>query len=298
MSDFIDNLYDGILKIRNDILGFDSDDISKYNSWEIKLSQELEKELIECIQNSKLYLLNTNKKKFNLIEKIVYELAMFHLYRLNINFDPEHYFIEYWTKLEIVNPNQVIVHEYHVDKDENLLTNEKILKYPLLSTVTYLNDNIYPTIISNIKANGYKTFNKNKLLLSFPKKLKHISFYGNNVHGVQKIFNTKNNNNIIRKTLMFNIWENHVPLKLYQNMSNYMYDKLNIKVLYSKNNSIINLKIFSESEEKIICIDIKTYDLIVSNVFTNKCEENIKVFSQILPIEIIKYSHNIKFVTE
>ena len=172
--------------------------------------------LIPMIKSKKSYLLNTQKEKFNLLEKIIYELAMYQFKQLNIIYDPEKHWIEYWTKKEIITKE--IIHDFHSDKDEKNYFTYNLLINPLLSTVTYLTDSEFPTIITNVDENKnfLKTTNK-KVLLSFPQKLKHISFNGKYLHGVCNIkSNIKFENrleNSPRLTIMFNIWD-HKPMSL------------------------------------------------------------------------------------
>ena len=55
-------------------------------------------------------LLNQSNTKFDVLEKYVYDTAMYHLKRLNIT---ENYCVEFWCK------NKFSTHTLHVDCDEN-----------------------------------------------------------------------------------------------------------------------------------------------------------------------------------
>jgi hypothetical protein len=140
---------------------------------------------------------NPNKKSYSIVEKFVYELGLFHLKRLGLvnNFftnSQDKYYIEFWFKYEFTSqfqPDNQILHPFHVDKDEELFTKNNILKCPILSTVTYLSDSTYPIVISNIKYDDFGSEKriidkKKELTLVFPKKLKHICFDCKFFHGV------------------------------------------------------------------------------------------------------------------
>lgn len=184
-----------------------------YNSWKINFIEDgenLEKNLSNNISNKKTQLLNINfnsnsnsNPNMDLLEKIVYDISMFHLNRLNIK---DNYFIEFWTKDEKIlsTDRKIFVHNLHSDKDEKLFKKNKELKCPLLSTVTYLNKNYVPTIFTNIKQFNNDFNLKKKFLLSFPDKLKHICFDGKYMHGVLNILKSDENS---RKTLMINLWK-------------------------------------------------------------------------------------------
>ncbi len=289
----ISDFYNTILKTRNDIMGIDSDDLEEFDSWLIQANPNIYKILIESTNENYSYILDINKQNFNPIEKIVYDLAMFHFSRLNINYNPEIHYIEYWTKTELIKNYHYNIHNFHVDKDETLLQTKNEYKFPILSTVTYLNDSLHPTVISNIKTSGYKTFCPTRLLMSFPKVLKHICFKGNNYHGVHKVLEQESGEVEVRKTLMFNIWENHRPLKIYQ------LSKFNPKTFYfSKSDYIFTLNRITEKNTKVIIIDESDYDLIIKNILSEKVESNVKVYEKYLGLCDKNNYQNIKFLTK
>ena len=90
------------------------------------------------------FLLDLTKNKYTFTEKYVYDIAMFHFARLNIH-NTENHYVEFWFKHEANN------NELHVDCDE-CLKNQGNYQYPILASVTYLNDFCNsPTIITNIE---------------------------------------------------------------------------------------------------------------------------------------------------
>lgn len=193
------------------------------NSWQIKMETKNKDLIIDYISNttSGTHILNTNKIMFTLVEKIIYELAMFHFKRLNIEYDPNRYFIEYWWKSYALSNKQLTlsneIHAFHSDKDEETYKNKnRELIHPFLATVTYLNDSLFPTLITStpekLQNNNSQIILDKGLLLSFPKELKHICFSPENIHGVYNVFKDNQKDSInYRMALMFNLWDNHYP---------------------------------------------------------------------------------------
>jgi hypothetical protein len=72
-----------------------------------------------------------------------------------------------------------------------------------------MNDSPIPTIITDINHNDYitnKYDNQNKITVSFPKYLKHISFNGNYYHGALNLFKNMSSDNLSRYILAINLW--------------------------------------------------------------------------------------------
>ncbi len=259
-------------------------------SWKINPSNESDKinliNHIEKIKTNKIYLLDTNKNYFNILEKYVYELAMFHFARLNIVYDKEKYFIEFWNKNEKNCKENNIIHSFHSDKDELRLEQKNELVYPLLSTVTYLTDSECPTIITNIPYHHINKLeeleNNNLIYLSFPKEFKHIAFNGMNLHGVIDLFSENTSPHEIpnRKTFMINLWEKVSPTDRKYNTNSNLLDEV-----YSKNNILIkNIENNSNYLEKNI--GKKLLNGIFLNISNFKTNTNI--FKEIINKDIIE----------
>lgn len=184
---------------------------------------------IKMYEKKRLFLLDTSKIKFDLIEKVVCEFAMFHFEKLNINFDPNQHFIEFWFKNSIFKnkaDSSMNINTFHYDCDENEKSiNNKQFK-PLMSCVNYFNDNDFPLLLTEIDLEEYKFKkfdNKNNIQIIFPKKNKQITFDGTKFHGVVDIFNNLNDDpdsDIERYMLAINLW-NKKPLNIpyYENNS-------------------------------------------------------------------------------
>ena len=165
------------------------ENIQKIQVWKLNetlYTDDLLKELDRNLHGTKL--LDLTKQKYSILEKYVYDIAMFHFKRLqiieeediNMNNTIDKYFIEFWSK------NKYDTCSLHVDCDEYLKKEQLEYNYPLLSSVTYLNDCNFPTLITNIDMERYmyKEFEKDlSLFFSFPKKNKQITFDGKFFHG-------------------------------------------------------------------------------------------------------------------
>ena len=195
-------------------------------------------------EKKRLFLLDTNKHSFSLIEKVVYDIAMFHFEKLNIFFDPNEYHIEFWFKNIISNNNKLTpdnINSFHYDCDENERElNNKQYK-PLMSCVSYFNDNDFPLLLTEIDLEDYKFKNfenKNNIQIIFPKKNKQISFDGTKYHGVVDIFNklNDNDNNFERPMLAINLW-NKKPLN-----SEYFENSSEKEKIFGKEDKIVTIE--------------------------------------------------------
>jgi hypothetical protein len=174
-------------KIEGDKTTADKNTINHVNTWSIhsddqydqydqKIREDIDREFI----HADTMLLDLTKSSYSLIEKYVYDIAMFHFARLNIS-DMENYFVEFWCK------SKFDTHTLHLDCDEKLKKTSGKYEHPLLSCVTYLNDvPNSPTIITKVdlECYKYKEFEEQtEIVLSLPVRNKHITFDGHFFHG-------------------------------------------------------------------------------------------------------------------
>jgi len=173
-----------------------------FNSWDIDISEDYRelyhsffqsdyiKNIYKIEEIREKQFIDTKKESFSLLEKFIYDIAMFHFKRMNIQFDENKHKIDFWIPVRDYFGYEGL----HVDTDE-LYRKEYHKKIsPFLSTITYLNydnDTKNPTMITNIPHNNSNILNKKNLLqynnfyFSFPKFLKHISFEGGKYyHGI------------------------------------------------------------------------------------------------------------------
>ena len=185
------------------------------------------------------YYLDLNKEKYNTLEKYVYDIAKFHFNRLNLVLSNE-YTIEYFLNDKFTE-NRTL----HFDHEEiESIINNKVIT-PFLTTLTYFNDSIYPTIITNIDETYNVLSNKNKLHISFPKYGKHISFEGGKyLHECGNIFNKKlkinSKKNIENDRFILNVlfWDKKLDYKPHfcstDLIDTFYYDKLNPLLLFKE----------------------------------------------------------------
>jgi len=216
--------------------------MTTFTSWELS-NENIDEDfklLSEFIKNnicSHSHLLNTHNNNMSLIEKYVFEIAMFQFKKIELVYDSKLHYIEFWHRF---NP---CLNTFHTDTDEHA---QKIsgIYTPLLSMVLYINDSIYPTILTNIDSYEYqkKSYNKkNKFCLSFPRKKKLVTFDGKYIHSATNIINKEFNKNIQRATIMINLW-NKKPCNVnYFDYNNFtLLNNSNDVLKMYKSNSISN----------------------------------------------------------
>jgi len=177
-----------------------------FQSWTIETEIDYNEEIKREIDNNKIkdtFLLDTNNKDgFCKIEEYVYRIALFHFQRLNITYDHEKHYIEFWYG------NRTNINNFHLDCDEYEKKHNKQYIHPICYSVTYFNDNKCPLVITDLSFENYKykefTSDEQKLVICFPKKSKHICFDGSRYHGVVDIYDTKNTD---RYFLSINLWD-------------------------------------------------------------------------------------------
>lgn len=225
-------------------------------------------------ESNMTYLLNNNidNNIDNIIEKTIYDIANFHF--KNMNLDIKNQYVEFWFKTYSSNINTIC----HTDCDEydRHINKNTDCNKPLLSCITYLNDNFeVPTLIMNIDDNDYKykNFENKKIILSFPKKYKQITFNGGNyLHGLTYL--DSDNRNIKRDILVINMW-NEKPLNV---------PFFDYKALFFK--YVMNYKYLDEYfsyiniDDPLIVVEKSTCD--IANIVLNSNTLNSELFETIL----------------
>jgi len=204
---------------------------SIYNSKieELNILQEFickNNENIENRYNTNTFLLDTSQENFSLIEKYIYEIAMFQFKNLNIKYNSDKYYIEFWWRNDIFK-------SFHIDCDEKYRKETNKYLLPLLSNVFYLSDSYYSTILTNIELEDYKykEFNNHNISISLSKKGKIVSFDSRYFHGVSNIFEDIDPGVTTsgRSTIMINLW-NKKPKDIiyYKSNETTRYDKVSM----------------------------------------------------------------------
>lgn len=151
--------------------------------------------------NNSTKLLDLSKKHYTLFEKFVYDTALFHFNRLDINIATDECYVEFWCK------NCFQTNNLHLDCDEYKKT-QLNYEYPLLSCVTYFNNNNCPTIITDVdlETYKYKTFeNCSEIFFSIPETNKQITFNGKYYHG-SAILSDNLETEVKRYIIAINLW--------------------------------------------------------------------------------------------
>jgi len=198
--------------------------------------------------NDKSYLLDLTKQQGTLIEKIIIDIATFHLKRLNIH-NTENHYVEFSCKSTFDKIIDCDFNKYTKYTDTNV--------FPILSCITYFND-VYnsPNVITNInnESYNYKLFEEqNQIVLSLPKSNLQISFDGN-LYTTATTLNTQDTQD--RYTISVNIW-NHKP-----NNIDY-YKSFHNNDSFDMSNTIINT-----NQVDIPCINVSS-DIINYKLFNN-----------------------------
>jgi len=154
------------------------------------------------------YLLDKSKTNYCVLEKYVYDIAVFHLARLGHSFDNDDIHIQFWVKTGKNSKLSELHRDWYIGYENN---GEK---RAFLSTITYLEDNDIPTLISDVTINEYKERKfdaMNKVALSFPRTGKHISFLGRDYfHGHYGVF-PESEYTKSRCVLVVKLWHGQKP---------------------------------------------------------------------------------------
>lgn len=214
------------------------------NCWNIQINDGEDTLLskIKLLENEKPYLLRTFETQndvtnnFDELEQYIFNIAMFHFNRMNITFNPDKHYIQFWCK----NNNNYFIKLN--TNNNNVLHNSQII-YPLCSTMTNLTTNNSLLFITpfNLIDYKYKLFEeKQQLLLNFCQKNKHIVFDSELYHGYCNI----NNQNDIY-ILYINLWDIKVNDEYYDSFTT-INNIININI--SSKNTIAPDKIFISND--------------------------------------------------
>ena len=294
-----------MVKEPNEAITIAKNTINHMNNWNIQVDDQKTRQEIDLkfVHKNKL-LLDLTKHTYSLIEKYVYDIAMFHFTRLNIS-DMENHFVEFWCK------SKFDTHTLHIDCDEKLKKTSGKYEHPLLSCMTYLNDlPNSPTIITNVdlECYKYKDFEEQtEIVLSIPVRNKQITFDGHFFHGSTTLSevdagadaNIDTDRSDERYILAINLWnkkpidvEYYVPNVHGTNMSS-------DDTSFHRDVRVINI---SASETNIGYINVSN-DIINYNLFNdilyNKKKEACHLFNEIIQKYRLdnKSENNLKNIT-
>jgi hypothetical protein len=198
--------------------------------------------------------LDFQKTEYNILEKYVYETAMFHINRLNIDY-------------------KNIIIEFGCSDNNKLFVTEYNNTYPVLSCMSYFENNSNPSIITNVNMDNYlyKEFDsQTSIVIMYPEPNKQITFDGKYFHGSL----TKN-----KYILYINLWNNKPD---------------NIKYYVGNNLMVDNSIIMSIHEDD----NIKN-TIVSKNIMNRKMFECLLYENDISAVtEFIKNKHSCKLIKE
>jgi hypothetical protein len=225
-------------------------------------------------ENLSLLDLKKNRDDYDVLENVVFKIMEFHLKRLEMVLDDSIH-VEFWLK-KISDINR-----FHLDCDEYEKNVNKRCFYPFVSCITYLNDHVDPTFISNVNHEEYKYKEFDEQLgfsVIFPEKGKHISFDGSKYHGVTSL---EKNENLPRYILAVNIWNTRKPTNVEYYTSNIVGSNIDLTFtegsdalqnIELKEDSKINVSIFND-----LLYDKNNKKLLEINNWPN-ISKNISIF--------------------
>ena len=268
-----------------------SDKKHNINTWNIDEHIYQDKLIQETNQfDGNTVLLDLTKNNYTLLEKFVYDTAIFHLSRLNIHTMENHY-VEFWCK------SKFDTHALHVDCDESLKRKGEY-DYPLLSCVTYLNDVPgCPTIITNVDMDcyKYKEFeSQTELILSLPVHNKQITFDGSFFHGSTTLDDTQHMDE--RYIIAINFWKTKPHnIEYYKpnadsepdNKSPFVRDEP-IIILHEDTTDICSVN---------VCNDTINYNLF-NDILYNKKSDACYRFNKFIKTTLCNKSHIFKFILD
>jgi hypothetical protein len=211
------------------------------SSLDEKACDRLEKEATELVKHTRdthwLELNASPDEKYSKLEELALQIIRRHVeeYQLCDATGEFHGGAEWWVQVKPVTlPNnsgesrldRVMegdeAVDLHYDKDEVLAESFDLGSFPALSTVTYLTatQNASPTVVFPHTYNRDEGEVMDEMLVSYPKRGKHLVFDGRLLHGapahhalrtMEDTFKTRNASSSNRVTFLVNIWGNRQP---------------------------------------------------------------------------------------
>jgi hypothetical protein len=254
--------------------------------YSLKISDEnieyLKKMAVYFDEDNKTYLLNSKHVQYNIMEKIVFDIAMFHLANKNVLLNKP-YFIEFG----IHDKGDTLFKTQQLNIDGNMVT-------PIFSSILHLTDNnrMEPIVYTNITAEEYmfKEFSNTSLHLSFPQKKKQIVFDGN-------IYYSSNLSDDF--VLVINIWDVFPMITffdnvicdfvLYKNTHDECFNN-NKTIIDKESETIVQIQYDNKSDNVVIGSWGIITDKFLENILYNKDKNNIHVYNDLFKLITFKSS--------
>jgi hypothetical protein len=200
-----------------------------FEKYTLKISHDhieyLKKASMYFTEDITSYLLKHSNVQYNIMEKIVYDIANFHLLNKNIKLNKSH-FIEFG----IHKKGDTLFKTQQMNIEGNIVT-------PIFSSILHLTNNnpLEPVVYTNITTEEYmfKEFSDTSLHVSFPEKNKQIVFDG-------KMYYSSNLSNDV--TLTITIWDTFpVAITYFDNIiCDFILYKNTKDELFNKDKTIVN----------------------------------------------------------
>lgn len=125
---------------------------------------------------------------------------------------------EWWVQVKDLASENAAV-DLHYDKDENLVEAFSLGYFPKLSTVTYLTEQAYPTLVFPHRFDEPEDEQMDSMIVSHPRRGKHLLFDGRLLHGAPASDELRQQQQAtgeqplsgIRVTFLVNVWQNPRP---------------------------------------------------------------------------------------
>lgn len=137
---------------------------------------------------------------------------------------------EWWVQVKDLASNAAV--DLHYDKDEKLAESFGLANFPLISTVSYLGNDGYPTLVLPHRYDESEEHDMDFMLMSHPRPGKHLLFDGRLLHGAPAhpdllLGEARDKTNLkgYRVTFLVNLWQETKP-KIVNRLSSDIRDEL------------------------------------------------------------------------
>jgi hypothetical protein len=239
---------------------------------------------INFLSNNGVFHFDFDREYNSFLEIFLKNIILFHIQRLNLTHDEV--YVNIWGEENEYNFTYLHMHFDHCDYEKIIEGTEN--KKPIMSCVTFFNENNTPLIITEItkemvRENNYLNYDNNKLYIEFPQTLKHISFDGGTYMHGESYMNVQEKCNL-RKKIVIAIWKKenkpkHLPTFDINLFKYYLWStiKKNIDTINFENN-IKEIMFFKKTSKEIIIKNSK----IINKIFFDKLVKREKYICETL----------------
>jgi hypothetical protein len=241
------------------------------------------------------FFLDTTCEKYSFVEKIIYDVALFHINRLQLDIKNKH--VSFWSKSREYMFDYLHMHIDHCDYESEIFNRQ--FKTPIFTSLLYFNDNNCPTLLTDVtlnmkQSNNFMNDKNTKLGFSFPRQFKNITFdSGNYYHGESYLYDYKQTS---RKVIVIAVWDEinkpyYIPYFKSDLFYYHWFSRRKINIEKENNTTYyksIPLMSFENTDNNIITIKIHDKQLITNDFFhdvlVKKDKKSLYKFKEILEI--------------